>query len=78
MIVPRSLHPGEAHGAHKPRCAARRARMRRGRKSRAAPVGMTKPREICAEFTESREKRKAKREKRNAKYQGPMTKELKT
>jgi hypothetical protein len=39
---------------------------------------MTKPREICAEFTESREKRKAKREKRNAKYQGPMTKELKT
>jgi hypothetical protein len=35
------LHPGEAHGAHKTRYAARRARMRRGRENRAAPVGMT-------------------------------------
>jgi hypothetical protein len=41
MIVPRSLH-----------YAARRARMRRGRENRVASVGMTKPREICAEFTE--------------------------
>ena len=35
-MVPRSLDPGEAHGAHKPRCAARRAKMRRGRKNRPA------------------------------------------
>jgi len=37
----RSLDPGEAHGAHKPRSATRRATMRRGRESRVAPLGMT-------------------------------------
>jgi len=37
----RSLHPGEARGAHKSRCAARRARSWRGRESRAASAGMT-------------------------------------
>ena len=38
----RSLRPGEAHGAHKSRYAARRAERRRGRKNQAAPVGMTR------------------------------------
>ena len=33
----RSLHPGAARGTYKPRYAARHARMRRGRKNRAAP-----------------------------------------
>jgi len=37
----RSLHPGDAHGAGKSRFAARRAIRRRGRKNRAASVGMT-------------------------------------
>ena len=43
----RSLHPGEAHGAHKPRSAVRRAIIRSGRKSRAASVGRTDFWSIC-------------------------------
>ena len=37
----RSLDPGEAHGAHKSRCATRRARIRRGRENRVAPLPST-------------------------------------
>ena len=37
----RSLRPGEAHGAHKSRSAARRAILRRERRNRAAPVPPT-------------------------------------
>jgi hypothetical protein len=39
----RSLHPGEAHAAHRTRFAARRAKMRRERKSRVphGGIGMT-------------------------------------
>jgi len=34
----RSLDPGEGHGAHKSRCATRRARLRREREDRVAPL----------------------------------------
>ena len=37
----RSFHPGEAHGAHKTRCAARHAIVRRAEENRAAPLRMT-------------------------------------
>jgi len=37
----RSLDPGEAHGAQKPRCATRRAKLRCGRENRVALLGMT-------------------------------------
>jgi hypothetical protein len=37
----RSLDPDEAYGAHKPRCTTRRAKLRRGRKTRVVSLGMT-------------------------------------
>ena len=47
--LPRSLRPGEAHGAHKSRYAARRATLQRGREDRAAPAGMTAWGPTCAQ-----------------------------
>ena len=53
----RSLHPGEAHGAHKPRYAARSATNRRGRGNRATPAGMTTLRSAANTETMKRDPR---------------------
>ena len=55
----RSLDPGEAHGAHKSRCATRRARIRRGRENRVAPLPSTALR--AGRMTNQREGKKNSR-----------------
>src|SRR5271157_3036047 len=42
----RSLDPGEAHGAHKSRCATRRAIVRRERENRVGPLAMTEQEKV--------------------------------
>jgi len=64
----------DAECAHKPRCAARRARRRRGRENRAAPVGMTslraraaiRKRDNNAEAQSSQRRKEGARQKRHS------------